>query len=282
MNKRQGISALLVAISAVTVAYGDVQYPSGTQDFEALPVGIGIDAGLPPWFTVNTSAPPSLYTVVGADDVLGSQTPRGSSTRWLRVSDTDAANIQNRFYSGTIVAPAVENYAWTFWVNLEALPPGGGATKPKLVIQHNDAGGFANAWGIEFTSTGANLIVLGIGGTAASTPLYSISSPTGIGDWVQIRLSVIFQNNTVSASVNGASTVSLPINLVGTADKKVFRFCYRGEGTGNANTMLVDDVSFEVTPPIPALSEWAVTVLALLLINAGVVLAGRMSIRAHA
>lgn len=275
MKNHRFVLLAAILIIATASARADVEYPTGVQDFEALPVGTGIDAGLPPWFTVNTSTPPSLYTVVGANDVLGSQTPRGSSTRWLRISDTDAGNVQNRFYSGTIVAPQTRNYAWTYWVNLEALPPGGANVKPKLVIQHNDSAGFANAWGVEFTATGANLTVLGIGGVAASTPLFPISSPTGIGDWVKIRLAVIFDNNTVSASVNDGPSVSLPINLSATADKRVFRFCYRGEGTGNSNAMLVDDVSFEVTEPIPAASTWALIVMTLLIANAGVLLAYR-------
>lgn len=271
--------ALAFALVSVAAPFtrADVQYPSGTQDFEAMTVGEGIDTGLPPWFTVNTSSPLSLYTVVAADDVLGSQTPRGSSTKWLRVSDADSANVQNRFYSGAIVGPTVQDYAWTFYVNLEATPPGAGATKPKLTIQHSDTAGFANAWGIDFTDAGANLIVLGIGGTAASSPIYSLSSPTGLGEWVKIRLEVSFVNNTVSASVNDGPDVTLPINLSATADKKVFRFCYRGEGTGNFNLMLIDDVSFETIPPapVPTVSEWGLALLTLAGLVVGAVLFGR-------
>jgi len=236
-------AAFLIVAGFASTARADVEHPFGTQTFESMDVGDDINT-LVPWFSVNTP-PESPFTVVAADDVLGTPTTRDGSTRWLRVTDQDAGNVQNRFYSGAVISPAVANYTWVFYVNLEMTPPGGTDTKPKLVIQHNNSP-FANAWGIEFTSTGANLIVLGIGGAPASTPLYPLASPTGVGDWVKLLLYVDFDNNMVSASANGGPSVSLPINLAATADKKVHRFCFRGEGTGNASKLLVDDVSVVV------------------------------------
>ncbi len=251
-------------------AKGEVGFPAGDQNFEAMAVGADLTA-LGDWVFVNTSTPSSLYTVVAADDVLGSPTTRGGSTRWLRVTDQDAADVQNRFYSTVVIAPEVHSYTWTYFVNLETTPPAAG-TKPKFSIQHNNnPGGFANAWGVEFTSTGANLIVFGIGGTAASTPLYPMTSPTGVGDWVKIELTVDFDTNKVSASVNDQSPVSLPINLVGTADKKTLRFCFRGEGTGNSGTLLLDDLSVYFVPPVPAVGEWGMVVMSLLVLSAGAV-----------
>ncbi len=257
-----------------SIVHADVQYPSGTQNFESMNVGDDV-AVVGAWFTVNTSAPPSLYTVLGADDLLGTPTTRGSSTRWLRVKDQDAANVQNRFYSTPVMSPAVENYQWTFYINLETTPPGGASVKPKITIQHFDTAAYANAWGIDFTSTGANLIVLGIGGPAASFPLYGLIGSTGVGQWVKLTLNVNFNTNTVSATVNDGVTAFLPINLSATADKKDFRFCYRGEGTGNANTMLIDDVSVAVgaaipSPPtaVPTVSQWGLALMTALLLGA--------------
>ena len=129
-----GIGSLFVLSLS---ARADVQFPVGVQDFEAMPLGAGIDT-LVPWFNVNTSLPPELFTVVASNDVLGNVTPRGASTRWLRVTDSDAGNVQNRFYSGNVVAPDTRDYIWTFFVNLESTPPSGSATKPKLTIQHLD------------------------------------------------------------------------------------------------------------------------------------------------
>jgi len=268
----RGVIVGFVVLAAAWSARGDVQFPSGTQDFESMTVGADINT-LIPWFTVNTSVPTSNFTVVAADDVLGTQTTRGTSTRWLRVTDIDAGAVQNRFYSGTIVMPDTpRNYSWTFYVNIENTPPGGADTKPKLTIQHNTTTGFSNAWGVQFTSAGADLIVLATGGSPGATALYSLSSPTGIGDWVKIELSVDFIHSTVSASVNDGSPVSRLINLAPTADAKTFRFCYRGEDLGNDVTMLIDDVSLEVGPKIPTVGTWGVAALGLLVITAGTVL----------
>ena len=281
MKRRVELGSVVAVFSIVfgaSAAWGDVGFPAGTQTFESMPVGGILDVALPPWFTVNQSAPASLYSVVAANDVLGSQTPRGDSTRWLRITDADGGNVQNRFYSGPVQATDdPHGYSWNFFVNLETIPPGGASVKPKFSIQHNDtaAAGFANAWAIEFTDTGANLIVFGIGGAAASTPLYPLTGSTGLGQWVQLQLSVSFLANTVSASVNNGASVSLPINLAATADKKLFRFCYRGEGVGNAGTLLLDDVSVAVLPAVPAMSAWSLAATGLLLAGAGIALSTR-------
>lgn len=235
----------LVMLGRAPFANAQIAFPGGVEDFEAL--GVGDDVSLiPDWFTVNTSANPLDYTVLAADDVLSVVGPRGASTRWLRVTDVDASDVQNRFYSGNVVAPSALDYKWTFYVNLETVPPGAGAGKPRLTIQHL-APSFANVWGIEFADTGASLIVIGNGGPAGSAPLYSLASPTDVGDWVKLEMWVAFSTNTIAASVNDGPVVSLPINLIG--DPNTYRFCYRGEGPGNAVTMLIDDVTLETAQP---------------------------------
>ncbi|MEK6676551.1 MAG: hypothetical protein AABZ47_12975 [Planctomycetota bacterium] len=255
---------------AASLVQAEVGYPSGIQDFESMAVGNGV-LTLPSWVVVNTSANPADFTVVAADDFDSMIQPRGTSTRWLRVRDVDAANVQNRFYSPGIVAPSTLDYKWVFWVNLETIAPGGTATKPKLVIQHRDgANNYANAWGIEFTDTTANLAVLGIGGTPASTPLYTIASPNGLNDWVKLQLDVLFSEGIIEARFNNSSPVSLPINLNGNPQE--FRFCYRGEGTGNVMTMLVDDVSVLVgNLPVkgPAVSFLGVAAMSILTVGVG-------------
>jgi len=270
-----GFTAVLAAIP-VAVVRGDVEYPAGVQTFETMNVGDVIDT-LSPWFSVNDSVPLTLFNVTAVDDVLGTPTQHGGSDRWLRIDDQDGGAVQNRFYSGNILAPAIENYRWTWYINLEQTPPGGAAVKPKLTIQHFDTTAFMNAWGIEFNDTGARLIVLGIGGTAASAVLYNYGAGTGIGEWVKLDLSVDFNTNMVSARANTGSLVTLPINLSGTADKQRHRFCYRGEGAGNVNKMLLDDVSVASgdAAPIPTTSEWGLAILALLLISGATIVRSR-------
>ncbi len=240
----------LAALGALAASLrAEVEYPQGVQDFEAFAPGTDLATALPNWVIVNDSG--ANFTMVVEDDVMGVVEPRCRSTQWLRSTDMDGANVQNRYYSPQIVAQGETTYRWTWHVNLETTPPGGaGDVKPKLTIQHRDpANAFMNAWGIDFTATGANLIVLGIGGPAASAPLYPLSGATAVGEWVKIDLIVDFVGNTVSASVNNGTSVSLPINLNGNQNQ--FRFCYRGEGTGNVQTMNVDDVEVCVGPNCP-------------------------------
>ena len=269
------VHILLVVVLSGALAdsqrvYGEVAYPSGTQNFESMSVGDGVQT-LPGWPVVNESMPADQFTVEAADD--GGPPPALASTRWLRVTDTDGTAVQNRFYSPTIVAPQTHDYEWTVYVKLETTPPGGGATKPRIAIQHV-GDGFANAWGIAFTDSGANLIVTGIGGSAASTLLYPLSGATAVGDWVKLKLRVLFSQNTVSASANDGAFVSLPIALSG--DPKVFRFCYRGEDSGNVAQLLIDDVSvFVGVVDIPAASTWGLAAMVLLLAICGTVLVER-------
>jgi len=246
-----------------TVAPAAIEFPAGTEDFESFALGTPASA-IPDWVVVNDTPGTATFTVV--NDVNGSVTPHGASTKWLRINDTEAGNVQNRMYSGAVIANVdPTEYGWIFHVNHEIAPPAPGAgTRPKLTIQHFDGAAFANTWGVDFTSTGANLIVLGSGGPAMSAPLYTLASPTGIGDWIKIELRVSFITNQVSARINDGAFVSLPIALNVTADKKVQRFCYRGEGTNNTNRMLVDDISVVVYTAVPAVSTWGLLILLLL------------------
>ncbi len=253
--------------------------PMGTDNFENMSLGDEVIA-ITDWVIVNSSAQPGIFTVRAVNDVLGSVTPRNGSTRWLRIRDQEAGAEQNRFYSPNINPASTSNYTWTFFVNIEETPPtAGAANRPQLTIQH-DNGGFANAWGVEFSSTGADLIVTGIGGAASSTPIYSLSSPTGLGDWVKIDLTADFGAGTVSASVNDAAAGSLPISLTG--DSALFRFCYRGEGTDNVNTMLLDDVSVAITEAgpdaVPTTSVWGMILMAIGLFAGAAIMMRRTSV----
>jgi hypothetical protein len=274
--KRESIRVAASVIALLTIAaaitYAEVGYPSGTQDFESM--NIGDDVTTLGWEVVNTSAPLNLFTVQGSDQIGGLPGMHGASTRWLKIVDTDGANVQNRFYSPPVNGPDVTIYEWVYYVNLETTPPGAGAVKPKFTIQHfdNNAAAFGNVWGIEFTDVGANLIVLGNGGPAASAPFYPLSGATAVGQWVKISLKVDFSLDTVRARANDGPPVTLPINLAANADPLLFRFCYRGEGTGIVMTMLLDDVSVNVTPLsplVPTVSEWGLVVLTLIGMTTG-------------
>ncbi|MFN0134904.1 MAG: dockerin type I domain-containing protein [Phycisphaerae bacterium] len=231
--------------------------PSGTDTFEGVSLGDEVIA-MQGYIFINDSAP-GVFTVRAVGDVRGVTAPRPGSTsnRWMRIRDQEPAAVQNRFYTTDLGNPPGSDYQWTWWINLEETPPAPGNQLPRLTIQHfdNNLAAFANAWGIEFGSAGVNLVVTGIGGAGASAPLYTLVGPTAVGQWVKIELIARFSDNTVAASINDGAEVSLPIGLAGTADENVFRFCYRGEGAGNVNTMLLDDVTYQtlnvVPPPCP-------------------------------
>jgi len=222
------------------VVSSNLTVDGGMQDFEAMSLGDELDA-ITDWATVNSAPMAGMFTVRSVNDVLGETSARGASTRWLRIRDQDDANA-NRFYTSAIDADEQRNYTWTFAINIEEATPAGAATKPRLTVQHAMPG-FVNAWGIEFSDTEASLIVTNDGGDADSVQLYTLASPTGVGDWVTIELSVDFDAMTVQAAANGGEPVSLPIDPDATIDTTRFRLCYRGEGTGNVITMLLDDIS---------------------------------------
>ncbi|MBP9892167.1 MAG: hypothetical protein KBG84_09705 [Planctomycetes bacterium] len=216
-------------------------WPSGAQTFQTMGLGDGAST-LVGWTVVDSSAA-NVFTIRGAADTYsGTGIGSAGSTRWLRLNDADAGNVQNRFYSPTVTAPAAPaSYSWTWFVNIEEPIAAGATVFPRMVIQHVD-GGFSNAWGVEFTNTAINLVVIAPSGaaTASTTPVEAAL----FSQWVKLTLTVNFTGNTVALSVNNQTPISAAIAPSGTLDRTQFRWCYRGEGTGNACKLLVDDISF--------------------------------------
>jgi hypothetical protein len=215
-------------------------WPSGSEDFEGVAVGDPL-SGLSNWVFVDGGSTAGVYTVRCAADVYnGGGISPGTSLRWLRINDANSVD-QNRFYSPTVTAPSdPSSYTFTWYVNVEA-PILSAANFPRMVIQHND-GGMQNAWGIEFSNTAINLVV--IAPTGASTNSTTPLDIALFNQWVKLDLIVNFTNNTVAASVNNQVPISAAISPSVTMDKKEFRFCYRGEGAGNVCRVLLDDLSF--------------------------------------
>lgn len=217
-------------------------WPGGSQTFETVSAGDTLTS-LTNWVFVDGSAVPSTYTVRAAADTYSGTGIRPASTaRWLRVNDADATNVQNRFYSPTVTAPVdPSSYSWTWYVNIEQPLTSGAVQYPRMVIQHLD-GSMQNAWGVEFTDAFINLVV--VSPTGAATSSATAVDAALFNQWVKLTLAVNFGTNTVSLSVNNQVPVSSPIAPALTMDKKQFRWCYRGEGTGNACKVLVDDISY--------------------------------------
>ena len=221
----------------------------GVQTFEDVSLGDTVEA-ISEWFIVDSSDA-GRFTVRSVHDVNGSITPRGSSTRWLRIRDQDATDVQNRFYSATVTVPgAPPVYTWSFFLNIEEVPPAPGAgSLPRLLIQHDNGGGtFVNTWGIELSSAGGSLIGPGLSGLS----LFPLSGSTGLLNWIRVDFTVDLNASTISASVNGTAVVTDAAISIPDVSSNDFRFCYRGEGTGNIASILLDDIelSFTSAPPV--------------------------------
>ena len=220
-----------------------IAWPSGTQNFENTSVG-DLVVAITNWALVDTANDPTTFWVRSASDGATAGNRSSGTTRWLRVRDQNNTD-SNRFYTETVLATATPTaYTWTWYFQVESPAPASATLNPRFAIQHDD-GGMRNAWAIELDDTQFNLIVTGIGGTAASTPITAATT----GTWHRAQLFVDFSANTVNASIDGGSTVSLPINLSGTANMSAFRFCYRGDGADNTAGILIDDISFSSGTP---------------------------------
>lgn len=219
-------------------------WPGATEDFEGMSLG-DTAAALTGWVVVDSSLP-GVFTIRSAADTYGGGgTAPSGSARWLRINDSDGGNVQNRFYSPTVVAPAAPvSYAWTWYVNLEEPLAAGAANYPRMVIQHID-GGFVNAWGVEFTDSAINLVVIAPAG--AATPSTTPAEVALTNQWVKLTLTVNFATAQVALSVNNQVPVTAAIAPGATLDRSQFRFCFRGEGTDNSCKLLLDDVSFTGT-----------------------------------
>lgn len=220
----------------------------GVQNFENVLLGDTIEA-VADWFIINGSANQGMFTARSVNDVNGSISPRGTSTRWIRVRDQDPSDVQNRFYGGEInAASPFQAYTWSFFINIEEVPPAAGG--PRLLIQHNNGGGtFVNTWGVELSAAGASLVGPGIGPPLA---LFPLSGSTGLFNWVQVSFTVNFDTSAISASVNGVEVVTNQPIVPPDVSPTDFRVCYRGEGVGNIASFLLDDLElgFSAAPPV--------------------------------
>ena len=217
----------------------NIAWPSGTQTFENLSPG-DLNTAMTGWLLVDTGADPTRFWVRGAADGPTVGTRPAGTTRWMRIRDQNNAD-SNRFYTATVNATSTPTaYTWTWYFLVEAAAPASSTPSPRFMIQHDD-GGFQNLWGIELDDTNFNVAVTAVGGTPATSSIQAATT----GTWHRARLVLDFNANTVSGRIDNGAAVSLPINPSVTANLSSFRFCYRGEGTDNTPSILVDDISFQ-------------------------------------
>lgn len=219
---------------------GGLVVPVGSASFENVPLGDSA-AALLNWVIVDTGAPNGDYDIRAIGDVngvVGGGAVPGS-TRWLRLRDQDDAAVQNRFYANFLNTGGVTlPYRLEFWINPLELPAPSAGTRPRIIIQHGSTAGVQNMWGIEMDTSGAKFLVLAAGGPVATLPLGGFA----LGQWHNVVFTVT--PTTFAIALDGAPAVSAPIAPGPTIDLGNLRFCYRGEGAGNAATVLIDQVSF--------------------------------------
>jgi hypothetical protein len=223
-----------------------IVWPSGTQTFQDMTDGD--DATRITDWAIVTGGP--SFTVQAQS---GPARPGSSSTRWLHVLDSDAAG-SNRFYSAYATAPTTPTgYSWTMYVNLESTPPTSGSTRPKLAVQHQrSVGGPLTMWGIELRDTGAYLVTLDAAeAVIAEELLYTLSGETAVGEWVRLDITVDFDQNRIFAAYNDNPSVSLPFAIAPNMLANMFRFCYRGNGTGNVMQLKFDDLTLSSALNVP-------------------------------
>ncbi len=224
----------------------ELSFPSGVQTFEDVFLGDEVEA-IAGWSKDDDSPSPGMFTVRCVNDVQGNIVNNLGSSRWLRIHDQNDADEENSFSTSAMVASAPLNYEFSFFVNVEAM---GGGAAPRLMVQHHDGSDFADAWGLEFSGGGGNVVVTDMGGFDLSVGVFSLIAPTGLGDWIQVNLGVSFETSTLQVAINGGTPIALPINLDSGADKQNLRLRFDGSGSGNSSTVLIDDLTviFEEPP----------------------------------
>jgi hypothetical protein len=140
-------------------------------------------------------------------------------------------------------------------------PPTIGTSTPLLIAQHLNGAAYANVGGLEITSTGVNIIILGAGDAAAvgkagasvRTPLYSYGDAGGfaMGTWVPCQFEIDFSTNQIKGRATGTDGITVKtatvsgLALQGATTKNNFRLCIRNNGTGNTSTIHYDNVVFQ-------------------------------------
>lgn len=223
------------------------QGPNASQSFETGPLGDQVSA-LSGWSMSGGNRRFNVRFVNNVNGTAGVR-PGSTSSKWLRIRDTDPDSDDNSFASPPVALDAIQSgYTFSFYVNQEVAPTATGV-QPTLTIQNDDgSGGWADAWGIRFRNDGIDAAVLDGGGFPNSASLTYLTAPTGIGQWVRIDLQLDLANGQLSASATGAAPVQMPISPGGNPLR--LRLAYQGGGAGNTQDVLLDDLSLAPYTPI--------------------------------
>lgn len=241
-------------------------WPSGAESFENALVGGSVNSVFAGWVIATGSA---NYTAVVSQSPAGHPGQAAGSTRWLTVTDNDGAG-SNRVYTPGIVLSSgtVGSYTFTLKADVQSLAAG----PSNLIISQHFDGTYKNVGGLEITSTGVNVIVMGsdfdsgIGtaGTTTRATLYNFADAGGFGlnNWVTLSYTLDFQAGTVSGSAtgsNGSTNVTQSVSglaLQGAATANDFRLCIRNNQAGTTSLVSYDNVNFAGTVFASNVDSW--------------------------
>jgi hypothetical protein len=204
-------------------------FPYGIQNFERMKAGTGVEA-IPGWQMIGSNA-----TIAVAQETTGVPRQGTLSKRWMCVQDNGSVAGEG-FFTAPIVSPDPWDYAWTFDLRV-GQPPAGSSDWPVIAVQHDTNLGYQDAWGIELTSSGANLFLTSIWGVPDSQPI-----PLPYGQWTRVRVVASLETNRLEAFVDGVSVMRLGmLPRAGTSVERQ-RLAYHGQGAGNSAVVDLDDV----------------------------------------
>lgn len=263
-----GIMGSTINFSA---AASPLVWNGGTESFENALTNASVSDAIAGW-VIADAATPSQYSAEITTTPSGHANQAPGSTRWLTVTDTeDSAAVNGRVYSNSIMAVGgAGRYVFSTRIDAQSI---GAAAAVLVVSQHDDAGTFKNAAGLEITGTGVNAIILGAdaggvgkAGATVRSLLYNFADAGGFGQnaWVPVQFDLNFDAGTLSASAtgtNGTTNKSTQISglaMQGTANKDLFRFCLRGNGTGNTSVISYDNLALQGFAPNANVGSWEV------------------------
>ncbi|MBX7244220.1 MAG: hypothetical protein K1X53_01905 [Candidatus Sumerlaeaceae bacterium] len=256
-----------------TAADSNLLWPNGSENFENAVIGTQVNSAITSWSVVAGSVPAN-YTPLIASTPAGHPNQAAGSTRWLTVTDTDnSAAANGRTYTNSIIVPGagtVSKYNFNFRMDVQSV----GTTGPLLISQHiNGSSTYVNVAGLEVTSVGLGLIIVGTddggagkAGASTRTTLYNFADSGGFGQnaWIPVQYEIDLAGGLLKGTATGTDNVTVKnAQISGLAlqsvNAKDFRFCIRGNGSGNVSTISFDNIVLQGTETPPSgVTDWGI------------------------
>lgn len=251
---------------AFKAAATNLIWPGGSEPFENALVGTSVDAAFTSW-VIAVGGP--TYTAVISQSPVGHPGQAVGSTRWLTVTDADAASASRVYSPGIILSSGtVGRYTFSSHVDIQSIAAG----STFLIVGQNASSPtpFSNVGGLEITDSGVNVIILGaadggIGkaGATVRTLLVNFTDPGGFGlnNWVQLGFTIDFDAGEVRGTATGSNgTTTVNQTLAGLVlqvpSPNEFRWCIRNNAAGSTSVVSYDNVVFSGVASPSLTRDW--------------------------